>query len=130
MFLKRKWQCIFQSVNVSCFAGPIHFSKIGYKVNRVSLQTFDIKSAICCFSKKKMANLSNKNSLSINKDYQVVRCCMDSFIHLTDIWEHIRCQHHARDWRCNRQILKQNVVSYSTFQALRSCLPGGTYNLR
>ena len=71
--------------NVSCFAGPIHFSKIGYKVNRVSLQTFDIKSAICCFSNEKMANLSNKNSLSINKDYQVVRCCMDSFIHLTDI---------------------------------------------
>lgn len=87
MFLKSKWQCIFQSVNVSCFAGPIHFSKIGYKVSHVSLQIFDIKSAICCFSKKKMTNLSNKNSFSINKDYQVVACYIDSFVHSTDIWE-------------------------------------------
>ena len=30
-----------------------------------------------------MTNLSNKNSFRINKDYQVVRCCMDLLIHST-----------------------------------------------
>lgn len=32
-----------------------------------------------------MTNQSNKNSLSINKDQQVVTGCMDSLIHSTDI---------------------------------------------
>lgn len=70
-----------------------------------------------------MADLSDKSNLCVNKDCQVLSCCIDSYVQLTNIKEHVVWETENMISKCQDVMLSYHFLSIAFIPPLKILFP-------